>query len=147
MGVKGLKRREKKRKQTFQMFNEGNFVLWSSIWTRKTSIHLGKKTILYSRPFFLHGSCTTVKASNFVILLGENIFFLRIFLRAPHHFFWYWNLCSTGLGIAQSHFGLGHYLGLENSFFCWVTKLGDRHLISSPSEVFQFTMRALNRGC
>ncbi len=29
----------------------------------------------------------TVKASNFVILLDENIFFLQISLRAPHDFF------------------------------------------------------------
>jgi hypothetical protein len=51
MGVKGLKKREKKRKQTFQIFNEGNFVLWSSIWTRKTSIHLGDKLFLFKTLF------------------------------------------------------------------------------------------------
>ncbi len=90
---------------------------------------------------------TTVKSSNFVILLGENIFFRWTFLRRPHDFFWYWNLCGRGLGIAQIHFGLGHCLGLENLFFSRVTKLGDRHLISSPSEVFKVTMTTFNRGC
>jgi hypothetical protein len=31
----------------------------------------------------------TVKSSNFVILLSENIFFLETFLRLPHNFFRY----------------------------------------------------------
>jgi hypothetical protein len=44
-------------------------------------------------------------------------------------------LYSNGLGIGQSHFGLGHCLGIENSFFRRVTNLGDRLLISSPSEI------------
>ncbi len=83
----------------------------------------------------------TVKSSYFVILLGENIFFRWTFLRKPYDFFWYWNLCERGLGIVQSHFGLGHCLGLKNSFFCRVTKLGDRHLISSPSEFSKLQWR------
>ncbi len=89
----------------------------------------------------------TVKASNFVILLGENIFFHKTFFRLPHDIFWYWNLYSNGLGIGQSHFGLGHCLGIENSFFQRVTNLGDRLLISSPSEVFKVTMKGVNKGC
>jgi hypothetical protein len=36
-----------------------------------------------------------------------------------------------------------HCLGLENSFFCRMTKLGERHLISSSSEVFKVTMTTL----
>ncbi len=86
----------------------------------------------------------TVKASNFVILLGENIFFRRTFLRKPHDFFWYWNLCGRGLGVVQSHFGLGHCLGLENSFFCRVTKLGD---IKSPNFVTLWSFQSYNEDC
>ncbi len=57
---------------------------------------------------------STVKSSNFVTLLGENIFFRWTFWRKTHD-------RGRGLGIVQSHFGLGHCLGLENSFFCRVT--------------------------
>ncbi len=89
----------------------------------------------------------TVKASNFVILLGENIFLWQTFLWLLHDFFRYWSLYSNGLGIAQSHFGLGHFLGLKNSFFRRVTNLGDRLLISSPSPVFQVNIATVNRGC
>jgi hypothetical protein len=32
---------------------------------------------------------TTVKFSNFVILLSENFFFRQNFFRLPHNFFWY----------------------------------------------------------
>jgi hypothetical protein len=39
---------------------------------------------------------------------------------------------------------IGHCLGLDNSFFCRMTKLGDRHLISSSSVVFKVTMTTLN---
>ncbi len=59
----------------------------------------------------------TVKSSNFVILFGEKIFFLQTLFWLPHKFFWYWSLFSTGLGIGQSHFGLGQCLGLKISFF------------------------------
>ncbi len=41
----------------------------------------------------------TVKSSNFVILLSEDIFFLQNFLRLPHNFFWYWSLYRRGLSI------------------------------------------------
>jgi hypothetical protein len=90
---------------------------------------------------------TTVKDSNFVTLLDENIFFLQTFLSTPHDFFWYWNLYRWDLGFVQSNFGPIHCLGLKNSFFCGVTKLGDHHLISSPSKVFKVTMTTLNTGC
>ena len=90
---------------------------------------------------------STVKSSNFVILLSENIFFHRTFLWVPQDFFRYWNLYSNDLGIGQSHFGLGHCLGLENSVFRRVTKLGGHLLISSPSKVFKVTMMTGNRGC
>jgi hypothetical protein len=52
-----------------------------------------------------------------------------------------------GLGIDQGNFDLLNALGLKNSFFRRVTKLGYRHLISSPPKVFNVTMRTLNRGC
>jgi hypothetical protein len=59
----------------------------------------------------------TVKASNFVILLGENIFLWQTFLRLLHDFFRYWSLYSSGLGIGKSQFGLGHCLGSKLLFF------------------------------
>jgi hypothetical protein len=102
-----------------------------------------KKCPMFFPPCIVH----TVKSSNFVILLSENIFFRRTFLRLPNDFFQYWNLYSNGLGIGQSHYGLGHCLGLENSFFRRVTKLGDRLFISSPSPVSKGTMTTVDRGC
>jgi hypothetical protein len=89
----------------------------------------------------------TVKSSNFVILLSENIFFRQTFLRLPNIFLQYWSLYSNGLGTGQRYFGLGHCLDLENSFFCRVTKLGDRLLISSPSTVTNVTLTTVDRGC
>jgi hypothetical protein len=89
----------------------------------------------------------SVKASNFVILLGENIFLWQTSLWLLHDFFRYWSLYSNGLGIGQSHFGLGHCLGLKNKFFQRVTNLGDRLLISSPSKVLQVNIPIVNRGC
>jgi len=89
----------------------------------------------------------TVKSSNFVILSGENIFFRQTFLRLPTDFFRYWSLYRMGLGIDQGNFDLLNALGLKNSFFRRVTKLGYRHLISSPPKVCKVTMRTLNRGC
>jgi hypothetical protein len=77
----------------------------------------------------------TVKSSNFVTLLDENIFFHKTFLTSPHTFFRYWNLYRWGLGIGRGHFSLGQCIGLEISFFHWVTKLEDRYLISSPLTV------------
>jgi hypothetical protein len=50
-GGQETQRSEKTRKQALKMFNEGNFVLWSSIWTRKTSILLGDKLIYIQEPF------------------------------------------------------------------------------------------------
>ncbi len=78
---------------------------------------------------------STVKSSNFGTLLEENIFIRKTFLTSPHNFFWYWNLYRWGLGIGRDHFGLGQCLDLEISFFRRVTKLDDRHLISSPLTV------------
>jgi hypothetical protein len=49
-GGQETQRSEKTRKQALKMFNEGNF-LWSSIWTRKTSILLGDKLIYIQEPF------------------------------------------------------------------------------------------------
>jgi hypothetical protein len=51
-------------------------------------------------------------------------FFRQTFLWLPNEFFRYWNLYSNDLRIGQSHFGLGHCLGLQNSFFRRVTKTG-----------------------
>jgi hypothetical protein len=73
----------------------------------------------------------TVKSSNFVTLLDENIFLHKTFLTSPHTFFRYWNLYRWGLCIGRGHVGLG----FEISFFPWVTKLEDCHLISSPLTV------------
>jgi hypothetical protein len=46
----------------------------------------------------------TVKSSNFVILLSENIFFHQTFFILPHNFFWYWSLYSWGLWILLRQF-------------------------------------------
>jgi hypothetical protein len=62
----------------------------------------------------------------------KTFFFRKTVLTSPHNFFWYWNLYRWGLGIGRGHFGLDQCLGLEISFFRRVTKIDDRHLISSP---------------
>ncbi len=77
----------------------------------------------------------TVKSSNFVILFSENIFFLQTFFRWPYFVFWYWNLSRMCLAIVYIHFALRQCLIPKMLFFLRLTKLGDRHLISSPSQI------------
>jgi hypothetical protein len=77
----------------------------------------------------------TVKSSNFVILFSENIFFHQTFFRWPHFVFRYWNLYRMCLAMVHIHFALHQCLIPKMLFFLRVTKLGDRHLISSPSQI------------
>ncbi len=60
---------------------------------------------------------STVKSSNFVILLSENIFFLQNFLRLPYNFFWYWNLYRRGLCILLKPVWLWTMASLRNFVF------------------------------
>ncbi len=77
----------------------------------------------------------TVKASNFVILFNENIFFRRFFLRLPQIIFQYWNRYRKCLATGWSYFSILLRFRLEFLFFCRVTKLEDRPFISSPFKV------------
>ncbi len=110
--------------------NKMCFPFLSFLWVEYFGIIFppNRVTITVVRQDFSH----TVKASNFVILFNKNIFFRRSFLRLPHNFFQYWNLYRKCLAIGSSYFSLRWCLGLENSFLCKVTKLEDRHFISSP---------------
>jgi hypothetical protein len=67
----------------------------------------------------------TVPPTKFIIssyFWAKKFFFAKLSYGYPLNFFRYWNLYSNDLRIGQSHFGLGHCLGLENSFFRRVTK-------------------------
>ncbi len=50
------------------------------------------------------------------------------------------------LAIVQLHFALHQCLGLKMLFFLRVTKLGDRHLISSLSQIIMVQMPTLETG-
>ncbi len=86
----------------------------------------------------------TVKSSNFVILLSEDIFFLQNFLRLPHNFFWYWSLYRRGLSILLKLFWPWTIATPRNFVFFFVE---DYNLISSTSKVFKVTMATADRGC
>ncbi len=63
-------------------------------------------------------ACTsTVKSSNFVILLSGTIFFLQTFFWWPHLIFRYWNLYKMCLAIVQIYFALQQCLSLKIRFF------------------------------
>ncbi len=49
----------------------------------------------------------TVKASNFIVLVNENIFFRQTFKWLPSDFFRHWNLYSKDLGLAKAILALG----------------------------------------
>jgi hypothetical protein len=78
----------------------------------------------------------TVKSSNFVILFSENIFFHQTFFRWPYFVFRYWNLYRMCLASVHIYFALRQCLIPKILFFLRLTKLGGRHLISSPSQIY-----------